>query len=240
MSDANPFEYSGSELETFALAHNWRGYWMSMVRGFLGSEVLEVGAGIGTITDGLREPNMKWVALEPDNKMFEVLETKYQTVDTGIEVSSETLAEYSGIRKFDSILYFDVLEHIEDDAREVELACSQLNAGGHLIILVPAHQSLYSPFDAAIGHFRRYDRKTLGALKPEKMNQVVSRYLDSGGYFLSWANSKILSQNAPTAAQIRFWDSIVVPVSRQVDRFLGFQFGKSLLVVWQKGPASAE
>ncbi len=237
MNEPHGFEYSGNELETFALAKNWRKYWMDMVRGFLGSEVLEVGAGIGTITAGLRKPEMKWVALEPDNEMFQVLEKEFQNLDSGVAVFGKTLSEYSGIQKFDSVLYFDVLEHIEHDSREVELACSKLNSNGYLIILVPAHQSLFSPFDTEIGHFRRYDRDSLCLLKPKNMNQVLSRYLDSGGYFLSWANSKFLAQSAPTTTQIRFWDSFVIPVSRSVDRLLGFRFGKSLLVVWQISPS---
>ncbi len=237
MNEPHGFEYSGNELETFALAKNWRKYWMGMVRGFLGSEVLEVGAGIGTITAGLRKPEMKWVALEPDNEMFQVLEKEFQNVDSGVAVFGKTLSEYSGIQKFDSVLYFDVLEHIEHDSREVELACSKLNPNGYLIILVPAHQSLFSPFDTEIGHFRRYDRDSLCLLKPKNMNQVLSRYLDSGGYFLSWANSKFLAQSAPTTTQIRFWDSLVIPVSRLVDRLLGFRFGKSLLIVWQISPS---
>ncbi len=237
MNEPHGFEYSGDELETFALAKNWRKYWMGMVRGFLGSEVLEVGAGIGTVTAGLRKPEMKWVALEPDNEMFQVLEKEFQNVDSGVAVFGKTLSEYSGIQKFDSVLYFDVLEHIEHDSREVELACSKLNPNGYLIILVPAHQSLFSPFDTEIGHFRRYDRDSLCLLKPKNMNQVLSRYLDSGGYFLSWANSKFLAQSAPTTTQIRFWDSFVIPVSRLVDRLLGFRFGKSLLIVWQMSPS---
>ena len=236
MSEPQEFEYSGSELETFALAKNWRKYWMDMVRGFLGAEILEVGAGIGTMTASLRKPEMQWVALEPDKKMFKDLEAQFQSLDSGVEMFCETLSEYSGVRRFDSVLYFDVLEHIERDAQEVELACSKLNPDGYLIILVPAHQSLFSPFDTQIGHFRRYNRDSLSALKPAYMNQVLSRYLDSGGYFLSWANSKFLEQSAPTSSQIRFWDSIVIPISRFVDRLLGFRFGKSLLVVWQTSP----
>jgi len=236
LTESKEFEYSGNELETFALANNWRRYWMNMVREYLGAEVLEVGAGIGTITKGLREPGVRWVALEPDDKMFHVLESEFRNFGSEVEVFGETLTEYAGTDKFDSILYFDVLEHIEFDAQEVELACSKLNPNGYLIILVPAHQSLFSPFDKAIGHFRRYGRRSLGSLRPNNMNQVLSRYLDSGGYFLSWANSKFLEQSAPTRSQVYFWDSFVIPVSRIVDSLLGFRFGKSLLVVWQARP----
>lgn len=231
MSDK--FEYSGNELETFVFAKSWRNYWIGMIREFLGSEVLEVGAGLGTITKAMYSPDMSWVALEPDRAMCDTLKSDLGRCYPEIEVCHSTLSQYGEKRSFDSILYTDVLEHIENDREEVTLAASRLKPEGYLVILVPAHQSLYSPFDQAIGHFRRYNRKSLDALRPYFMVQVMSRYLDSGGFFLSWANSKFLEQSAPTAAQVKIWYSFVVPISRTVDRMFGFRFGKSLLVIWQ-------
>lgn len=46
---------------------------------------------------------------------------------------------------FDTIIYIDVLEHIEDDREELNRAASHLRPGGHLIILSPAHQKLFTP-----------------------------------------------------------------------------------------------
>jgi len=238
MDKSTEFEYSGNELEVFALAKNWRKYWMEMIRGFLGNEVLEVGAGIGTIMESLKEPNVKWTALEPDGNMFETLKAKCRDTDSTIEVLCTTLQDFSAEERFDSILYFDVLEHINDDALEVELAFSKLKPEGFMVILVPAHQSLFSPFDKEIGHFRRYDLKTLGLLMPDNARPVFARYLDSSGYFLSWANSKLLRQKQPSASQVLFWDTFVIPVSRIADRVLRFRFGKSLLAVWQAYPPS--
>ena len=53
--------------------------------------------------------------------------------------------------RFDTILYIDVLEHIDDDLGELARSATHLRPGGHLIVLAPAHQALYSPFDKAIG-----------------------------------------------------------------------------------------
>ena len=39
----------------------------------------------------------------------------------------------------------------------VKNALEKLNYGGHLIILVPAHQKIYSKLDKAVGHYKRYD-----------------------------------------------------------------------------------
>jgi 2-polyprenyl-3-methyl-5-hydroxy-6-metoxy-1,4-benzoquinol methylase len=67
--------------------------------------------------------------------------------------STETLGPEE---RFDTALYIDVLEHIRDDQTEVARVGRHLTPGGHLVVLAPAHQALYTLFDAAIGHFRRY------------------------------------------------------------------------------------
>ena len=66
---------------------------------------------------------------------------------------------HSQEKKFDTILYMDVLEHIENDEKEINKALKQLNSGGYLIFFVPAYQFLYSDFDKAIGHIKRYNKK---------------------------------------------------------------------------------
>lgn len=47
------FQYAGSEVEVFAGAANWRSYWCSRARPYVGRRVLEVGAGIGSVTRSL-------------------------------------------------------------------------------------------------------------------------------------------------------------------------------------------
>ena len=64
------------------------------------------------------------------------------------------------------MLYIDVLEHIEHDLDELARAASHLAPGGHLVVLAPAHQALFSDFDRAIGHYRRYNRAGLQKLAP--------------------------------------------------------------------------
>jgi len=126
----------------------------------------------------------------------------------------------------------DVLEHIEDDRGELSRAAAHLRPGGRLVVLSPAHQSLFSPFDAAIGHFRRYDRPMLGALTPTGLRVERMRYLDCAGLLLSAANRLLLRRSMPTEGQLRFWDRWVVPISRVCDRLLWYGAGKTVLAVW--------
>jgi len=64
-------------------------------------------------------------------------------------------AEYAS--RFDLIFLFDVLEHVRDEDDFVKAAQFHLSPGGKIIVNVPAMQSMYSKFDQAVGHFRRYD-----------------------------------------------------------------------------------
>ena len=56
-------------------------------------------------------------------------------------------------------MYLHVLEHISDDIHELKSAMDKLNNNGYLVIMVPAHQNIYSNLDKAVGHYRRYEKE---------------------------------------------------------------------------------
>jgi 2-polyprenyl-3-methyl-5-hydroxy-6-metoxy-1,4-benzoquinol methylase len=141
------------------------------------------------------------------------------------------------MQKFDTIIYIDVLEHIENDREELKGAAAHLREGGRIIVLAPAHQWLFTPFDAAVGHFRRYDRPMLRNLSPVGLHLERLIYLDSLGLLLSLGNRILLKQAKPTKAQIHFWDRWVVPASRVLDPCLLNSIGKSIVGVWRRPKA---
>ena len=89
---------------------------------------------------------------------------------------------------YDTIIYLNVLEHIEKDKEEIILASKKLNENGHLVILVPAHQKLYSKFDKAIGHVKRYDINFFKENKFENLEIRSLIFLDFFGYMLYFLN----------------------------------------------------
>jgi hypothetical protein len=135
---------------------------------------------------------------------------------------------------YDSIVYLDVLEHIKDDSSELMRASKLLKDKGKLIVLAPAHNWLMSAFDVRIGHFRRYSKTSLESIRPSGLVKVSSFYLDSLGLVASVANRIFLRQEEPKRSQIAFWDSVLVPLSRTLDKFLFGQIGKTVIVVWEK------
>lgn len=231
------FKYVGSELEIFAQARRWRAYWKSQIAPYVGENVLEIGAGIGSVTRLFSNPNIKrWVALEPDASMRQKLRQMAERGELGKNciVREGTIENLDPAESFDCILYIDVLEHIKDDRRELENAIQHLEPNGHLIVLAPAHQSLFTPFDSAIGHFRRYTLSDLTTLSPPGAKMIRSRYLDCVGLLASLGNRLLLHSSNPTLKQIKFWDSWFVPISMRLDPFLNFRLGKSIIAIWEK------
>lgn len=65
---------------------------------------------------------------------------------------------------FDLVTMFDVLEHLEDDARGLAEVRRILKPGGLFFITVPAFMFLWSSYDETLHHHRRYRRGPLLAL----------------------------------------------------------------------------
>ncbi len=232
-------EYVGSELELFATAKNWKQYFSRMVIPFLGKDVLEVGAGLGGTTKVLcRSERESWTCLEPDPDLCTQVDERIEAGDLPAACTTfcGTLDDLPAGRRFDSLLYMDVLEHIEDDRAEVARAAERLAPGGHLIVLAHAHNYLFTPFDEAVGHYRRYDRGLMkkAAEDAEGLRLVRLRFLDTVGLAASLANRLFLKQSMPSASQIRLWDGAMVPLSRFVDPLSGYRLGKSILGVWRR------
>jgi len=226
------FEYQGSELTIFEKADRWKAYWSSQIRRWIKGDVLEVGAGIGANTELLETETFRlWTCLEPDGQLLQQIPRRLRSLERHRFVAGVTSA-LPRDHRVDVVLYIDVLEHIENDVAELELAAEHLNPGGALIVLAPAHQWLFTPFDASIGHFRRYSKKSLRRAASPQLREVCIRYLDAAGVLASLGNRLLLRQSMPTQKQILTWDRMLVPVSRAIDGLLGYNIGKSVLGVW--------
>lgn len=231
------FDYVGDELELFADARNWKAYLATAIGPELRGRVLEVGAGLGSTTQVLCSDRItRWNCLEPDPRMHEKLTETLSRREWPCPVSAQlgTIEDVCATERFDTIIYIDVLEHIADDGLELSRAARYLASGGRMIVLSPAFQFLFSAFDAAIGHHRRYERSALTALSPPGLSLRYCRYLDSVGLMASLVNRVLLRKSLPTRNQIITWDRLMVPLSRSVDPMVGFHFGRSILGVWSK------
>ena len=234
--------YVGTELDVFALAKNWKAYYGSFLLPYLAGDVLEVGAGLGATTRALCDGTQSsWTCLEPDASLAGVVARAIEegALPRCCRAAAGDVASLAASDVYDAILYIDVHEHVADDRGELAAAARHLRPGGSLAVLSPAHAWLYTPFDAAIGHHRRYTKESLAAAAPGGLTRERLDYLDAAGLLLSLGNRLLLRSAHPTASQILFWDRYVIPVSRVLDRALGRRVGKSVLGIWRRSPAAA-
>ncbi len=240
MTESLEFSYAGGELDLFALATHWKAYVKHQIAKYLVGNVLEVGAGIGGTTVALNNGASRlWICLEPDAKQARNLRSRIrQSRDREPIVVIGSLTTFASRPFFDCILYIDVLEHIKQDRLQIENAAKLMRPGGHIVVLSPAYQWLFSEFDRSIGHLRRYNKRSLQALMPAGWRAKKLIYLDSVGVLLSLGNVLALRQALPTRSQILIWDRICVPTSRICDHIVRGHFGKSVLAVWQKSASA--
>jgi hypothetical protein len=230
------FYYCGQELDIFSNAVHWKKYFNSILLPDIGNTVAEVGAGIGATTAILCDGQKKsWLCIEPDTILRKIIDEKIKKglLPTCCKASQTFITNLEDEQKFSTILYIDVLEHIDDDKNELINASKHLVKGGTLIVLSPAYQFLYSEFDRAIGHYRRYNHCDLLALTPNGCSVKRIHYLDSVGALTSLANRFLLKQAQPSLRQIQFWDKFLLPISIILDKVIKYRFGRSVVIVWK-------
>jgi hypothetical protein len=54
------------------------------------------------------------------------------------------------------------------------------------------------------------------------------------GAMLSFSNRMLLRKSMPSENQIRFWDKVIIPISRVVDPLTRSTFGRSVIAVFRK------
>tara|TARA_B100000989_G_C19419306_1_gene417901 strand:- start:117 stop:815 length:699 start_codon:yes stop_codon:yes gene_type:complete len=224
--------YEGWELSFFDQSKNFRKYQFDLIKKFISGNVAEIGPGNGIFSEYYLDYCDKLDLFEPDKNLYSKLNDKLTSLKK-ITVINDKLNITTNT--YDVILYLDVLEHIEDDEKEIYKAHKALKKGGYLVINVPAFQFLYSDFDKDVGHIKRYTKKDIRSLVSNYNFEIIKlNYYDSIGFFLSFL-SKMISSNYKKnfEEKIKIWNSLI-PASRILDKIFISSFGKSLIVVAKK------
>jgi SAM-dependent methyltransferase len=166
--------------------------------------------------------------LEPDESQAALLASKkFETFGAASEIAESS---------YDYIYSLNVFEHIEDDSAAVKEAYRLLRPGGSLYIYVPAFPLLFGSMDRKVGHFRRYRRHDLRDLVEDAGFAVEScAYVDCIGFFATLAyNLKPGKDGGINRSSIRFYDRILFPASRILDRLTSTFIGKNVFVSARK------
>ena len=225
-------KYPEIALERFDKATFWILYFVFKIKKFLKDDILEVGAGCGSFTKGYMKNFNSITLTDTDDTSFNLLKKNFVN-EKKINVIKSSIEDID--KKFNTLLYFNVLEHVKEDKLEIKNALKKLNNGGHLIILVPAHQKIYSKLDRAVGHYKRYDINFFRENNFENSEIVKLHFLDFFGYALYHLNKIFFKEETyPTNLKIFIWDKIFTPLTTIVDFLTGYKFGKNILCIYQK------
>jgi SAM-dependent methyltransferase len=213
------------ELTELSAAGNFTRWIVETLDHQLGDLVLEVGAGFGAISVELaqRRPNRTVTAIEPASNVFPTLRDRAVGLPN-LEVAQITSGELSNRpdhRRFDGVVYANVLEHIADDVAELRTAAELLRGGGRLSVFVPAMPSLYGSLDYKSGHYRRYTANQLrSVLELAGYVDVDVRYFDLLGVIPYWMMYRCLDVGRLDRVSSIGYDRVVVPLSRGMQRIV--------------------
>lgn len=242
-SPAVPFE-----LQSLADAVRYQHWLKDAVSPFLGRRLLELGSGIGNLSQHLpvRE---RLILSDIDPELLKILRAKMPETDK-ISVLQATTTEPLSARlrgeNLDTVVSFNVLEHVEDDGallRDMISLLRESKAPGAkaIVSLVPAHQWAFGTIDEKFGHFRRYSvgsfKASLARAGVNKLDRsnFHARYLNLPGLLGWWVTGRLLKKREIGDGNMRLFEKLC-PVIRPLDEFLhrGLRFpaGNSLLAVY--------
>lgn len=235
-----PLKVVGLETMSSAMqyATNYYQWLFDLCKDYVGNEIIDIGSGFGSYINFFKTKKIIVVDLSP--QVIEKIQKEYSVYNNLIALSGDIcdvkFAKELSCSFIDTVICFNVLEHIQDDItalRNIHRILERKH--GNLIIVVPAHQFLYGQMDRLAGHYRRYSKREL-AMKLKNSNfQIIKFFYFNSFGFIGWfLNNKILKHENLSAREINFQIRIynkIIPAIKKVDRFLNLPFGQSLFTV---------
>lgn len=226
--------YAADDLEIMQDARRYASHVFDLFRPYVGARVLEVGCGIATMSRRLVEVAEMVVALEPNASCAALARQAlgaHPRFDLRVcHLEDCDPAELAGHR-FDTVFCVNVLEHLADDVAALRTFREAIVPGGRVLVFVPAIQAAYGPLDAALGHHRRYSKRSLArAFMDANLEILTLRYTNPIG-LLGWmfgAHVTRATQHSPT--QIRLFEALVAPWALPLERLAAPPLGLSLVI----------
>lgn len=218
-------------LESLSGAPSISRWYLEQFKPWLGDRILEAGCGAGNLTAHLIR-STRLTALDIDEQHVSQVADKFGhlenvSVEHGDLEDSETFDRLGS--DYDSVLCVNVLEHLEKPETAVEGFTRVLKPGGHVLVLVPAHQWLFSAADEALGHTMRYTREDLVGLLENAGFETEKVWEFNRLGVLGWYVNRVLQRTAIGGFQARVF-GLLLPFARLVERITALP-GLSLIAV---------
>jgi len=238
-----PQIYEGHDLEILAELPNYYNWIIEKFRPYLKGHTMEIGAGIGTISKLIIDDTEELILVEPSAHLTEYLPPSIAK-NGKVSIYNETLEQrlsQMADQSCDTIIMVNVLEHIEDDESAIKGVHRVLKPGGHLLLFVPALQSLYSELDRKHGHFRRYHLAPLAyKLSTHGFKIHDKRYFDLAGVLPWWLINTLAKKTDFNPAIATLYDRYFIPVTKFIERFIVPPLGKNILIIAERAALKPE
>ncbi len=228
-------------LQVIADAKSFNNWMYAAIKEFCAGRILEVGSGIGNISELFLNDNLDLTISDIRDNYREYLATKFPELAEKNKIIDFDLVhpDFSNqypklIQSFDTVFALNVVEHIEDDGLAIANAYKLLKPGGHLIILVPAFQGLYNQLDQELYHFRRYSKTSLQNLFSKSHIPVLkSFYFNAAGIPAWYISGKMQKNKTIPGNQMKLFN-VMVPLFKLMDKILMNKIGLSVICVGKK------
>ncbi len=228
-------EYGSSILS--GLKHARRlNFWIGKtLRPFIGDRVIEIGAGIATLTNQFI-PREFYVAADSNPHCLRYLQSfsfgkPYLHV---LHMNPADEEQFDGLQeKFDTALVVNVLDRVGDDQKVLKNVWSALQPGGRAVVFVPQNPELFGELDKALGRRERYTRAKLEeSLTTAGFN--IEEILDFNRFSVPgwWFNGKLLRRDKISRLQLKMVD-FATPLLSRIDKFCPWK-GLSMIVIATK------
>lgn len=199
--------------------------------------ILDIGGACSIVTAEMKRFGSV-ISIEPDPETAEFARKKL-----GVDFRIGSLPDRMPIDgTYDVITLLDVLEHIDDDHRSLEVIQSYLKSGGIFICTVPALMWLWSDHDVTLHHKRRYTRPQLRALLTESRFSIQQLTYHTSLLFPVLAAEriwkKIKPKRGPASYDVKMPHPLInqsfgaiMSLERWLLRRLSLPLGSSLLAV---------
>jgi hypothetical protein len=219
-------------LVALAECANHRKWFAAFAKPYLGEHPIEIGSGLGDYALEWIPWVEKYTATEADPALFAELK-KHMTAYPNVTVRQLLLpTEERGDHS--CLVSYNVLEHIDDHVGALQSMARLVRAEGHIVLVCPAFPFAMSPVDIATGHVRRYTKRSMTkALRDAGLAVVEVRYANSLGLICYYAFTSLLKRQPSTGGTMSFYDRLVVPAVRLLERAIGDRppFGQSVVAV---------
>jgi 2-polyprenyl-3-methyl-5-hydroxy-6-metoxy-1,4-benzoquinol methylase len=226
------------ELEIMSQANNYNHWIWRTILPYVGNSIIEIGAGIGTFTQYLKNKE-KVFATDSAQNCIDVLRKRFHDQRNiaveELDIISLPDLEFWNPREIDTVICLNVLEHIKEDMLALDNMITMSRPGANIILMVPAFKFAFGTIDKLDGHFRRYSRKELrnkmiqAGLIPLKIT-----YFNSIGLAAWYYTNKIVKNSSTSESKVRIYDKYIVPWLSLVERIIKPPFGQSLIAIGKK------